>query len=235
MLARLPLPQSKHILHNLSQCITEECHGNNVRTRSWWSQTSHQHFCLEVQCHTSKTMYWQARAIRSTWGIPFLPQHHLQLQYIDSPCLQKTTNAESKPADFCVIDQHIMLDQDYGAKFEHFAGDWCQQTHLLLRNDWQVPKGVLAENHSTNKLNPNTNDNFQLAMTLFKVEQEKKENLQEILGNATYKDCFGINTFGEFQAQIVDGKIIITLSLQHRVIHWYHTNLLHPGAMRTIN
>jgi hypothetical protein len=79
---------------------------------------------------------------------------------------QNITNAETKHTNLCVLRQCITLDQDYGAKFEHFARKLNTGadglSYLEMTN--KVPNDVLSEIYAINELDRNINRDFPLAM-----------------------------------------------------------------------
>ena len=142
------------------------------------------------------------------------------------------TNAETKHTNLRILCQRITLDQDYSAKFEHFAGELNTRadglSHLQMTD--KVPQNLLQEIYSINELDRDNNVDFPLAMHLVKDGQLKDTKLTKKLGNEQYKSRFGAMTFGDFQVHTFDGKIWVPPSLQARIIDWYHENLRHPGV-----
>ena len=99
------------------------------------------------------------------------------------------TNAKTKYTNLQILRQCITLDQDYGAKFEHFAGELNTGADGLSRLQMtdDVPQNLLHEIYSINKLDHDSNIDFPLAMHLVKKEQLKDAKLTKKLGNEKYK------------------------------------------------
>jgi hypothetical protein len=98
-----------------------------------------------------------------------------------------------------------------------------------------VPEDIVNEIYAIDELNRDANNDFPLAMTLLKLEQDQDEKLQEILHRLTYKSRIGTTTFGDITVHTINNKIIVPSNLQQRIIDWYHSNLRHPGVTGTIN
>ena len=147
------------------------------------------------------------------------------------------TNAETKHANLRILRQRITLDQDYGAKFEHFAGELNTGADGLSRLQMtdDIPPTSLQEIYAINELDRNNNIDFPLTMRIIKEEQEKDSRLTKKLGDKKLKPHFGTLSFGDFQVHTYNGKIWVPPNLQPRIIEWYHENLRHPGVTRTIN
>lgn len=147
------------------------------------------------------------------------------------------TRADTKHLNLRVLRQRLTLDQEYGAKLEHYAGELNTGADGLSRLEMsdEVPQSTLIEVYAINELDPDTNVDFPLAMTIIKAEQDKDEKIQSMLTQEKYNRHFATLTFGQTTVHTLDGKILVPTSLQSRVIDWYHTNLRHPGVTRTAN
>lgn len=147
------------------------------------------------------------------------------------------TRADTKHLNLCVLRQRLTLDQEYGAKLEHWAGELNTGADGLSRLEMsdEVPQSTLAEVYAINELDRETNIDFPLAMTIMKAEQDNDEKIQSMLTQEKFKGHFATLTFGETTVLTLDDKILVPASLQLRVIEWYHTNLRHPGVTRTAN
>ena len=100
----------------------------------------------------------------------------------------------------------------------------------------EVPKDIVHEIYPINELDHDMNEDFLLAMTLLKSEQDQDKKLQEILKLPTYKTRIGTITVGGIMVHTIDNKIVVPSNLQRRIIiNWYHSNLCHPRVTRTIN
>jgi hypothetical protein len=137
------------------------------------------------------------------------------------------TSIDTKNTNLCILRQRLTLNQDYGAKFEHLAGELNTGADGLSRLQMSddVPTNLVSEIYAIDDLNSNTNFDFPLAMSLMKEEQEKDEKVQGALQKYATNDRF----------DTIEGKIIVPATLQKQIIDWYHSNLRHPGVMRTIN
>ncbi len=58
------------------------------------------------------------------------------------------------------------------------------------------------------------NEDFLLAMTLLKSEQDQDKKLQEILKHPTFKTRIRTITFGDIRVHTIDNKIVIPSNLQ---------------------
>eukprot|EP00804_Cyclotella_cryptica_P005306 CCRYP_015788-RA/>CCRYP_015788-RA protein AED:0.17 eAED:0.18 QI:0/0/0/1/1/1/2/0/513 len=147
------------------------------------------------------------------------------------------TNLETKHTNLRVLHQRLTLDQEYGAKFEHLAGELntgADRLSRLAMTD-KIPANCTAEIYAIDELNRDTNYDFPLSMKLLKEEQIKDEKIQEVLQKHDSNDRFGTLSFGTRSVHTIDGKIMVPATLQHRVINWYHNNLSHPRSTRTLN
>ena len=97
------------------------------------------------------------------------------------------TRAETKHTNLRVLRQCITLDQDYGAMFEHLAGELNAGTDGLscLKMLHDGPKVIVNKIYAIDKLDHNANNDFPLAMTLLKSKQDQDKKLQEILKRPT--------------------------------------------------
>ena len=100
------------------------------------------------------------------------------------------THAKTQHTNLPILDQHITLDQDYGAIFEHLAGELNAGAdglrYLLMLDD--SPNNIIHEIYAINELNRNDNINFPLAMLLTNLEQDRNGKIQDYINPATYKN-----------------------------------------------
>jgi hypothetical protein len=82
----------------------------------------------------------------------------------------------------------------------------------------EIPQSTLVEVYAIDQLDRDTNVDFPLAMTIIKAEQDKDKKIQSMLTQDKYKKHFATLSFGETAVHTLD-----------------HTNLRHPGVMRTAN
>jgi hypothetical protein len=147
------------------------------------------------------------------------------------------TRAETNHTNLRILRQRITLDQEYGAKFEHIAGDRNSGadglSHLEMSNE--IPQSLLTEVYAIDELDRDNNPDFPLSMTLIKSEQDKDSKLQSLLNQERHKSNFGILTFGDHEVHTFNNKVWVPPSLQQRIFEWYHTNLRNPGVTRTLN
>ena len=96
---------------------------------------------------------------------------------------QNITNAETKHTNLCILCQCVTLDQDYGATFEHLAGELNAGADGLSRLEMldKVPTAIVHDIYAIDELDRDANEDFPLAMTLLKSEQDQDEKLQELL------------------------------------------------------
>lgn len=129
------------------------------------------------------------------------------------------------------------MDQEYGATFEHWAGELNPGADGLSRLEMskEVPQSTISEVYAIDELDHDINVNFPLAMTVIKAEQDKVEKILRMLTQNKFKKHFATMTFGEVTVHTLDGKILVPANLQLRVIDWYHSNLHHPGVICTAN
>ena len=77
-------------------------------------------------------------------------------------------------------------------------------------------------------------DAYPLRWSLIQREQEKDSRLQEAVSK--YKGYHTKVILGggkEFKIHHYKDKVIVPQSLRLRVVKWYHTQLMHPGMIRT--
>jgi hypothetical protein len=147
------------------------------------------------------------------------------------------TNLETKHTNLRVLRQRLTLDQEYGAKFEHLAGELNTGADGLSRLPMtdEIPASSNAEIYAIDELNRDANYDFPLSMKLLKEEQIRDEKIQEALQKHGSNNRISTLNFGTTSVHTIDGKVMVPATLQHRIIDWYHNNLRHPGSTRTLN
>ena len=81
------------------------------------------------------------------------------------------TDAKTKHTNLCILCQCLMLNQDYSAKFKHYAGELNTGvdglSHLEMID--KVPWSALVEVYAIDDLNQDINVDFPLVMNLIKT------------------------------------------------------------------
>ena len=147
--------------------------------RNTWHGKSHQHHFSEIQQYPIQKLHWRARTFWHTQSADFITLFMVAKTWFSVTI--KLSSVQEQKTHTGVMNQHITLSQDYGVKFKHFAEqlntgvDWLG--HLEMSN--KVPKDILSEMDTTNKLGHKSNIDFPLTMTQLITEQEKYDNLQK--------------------------------------------------------
>ena len=103
------------------------------------------------------------------------------------------------------------INQDYGAIFKHLAGELNTGAHGLSRLEMfdNCPNKIVQEIYAINELDCDENNNFPLAMSLIKSEQDRDEKIQSAINRSTYKSRIVKKTFINIIVHTLDDKIII--------------------------
>jgi hypothetical protein len=229
------LPKPQQTIHHLPQHFTKVRNGSNAHPRS-----------TEQVISTFSHKFNKAQ-LKYTVGEQELRATHEACRFFHDiiygcniliRCDHKNiTSVDTKHLNLRILRQRLTLDQDYGAKFEHIAGELNTGADGLSRLQMtdNIPTNLVSKIYAIDELDSNRNFDFPLAMSLIKREQDKDIKIQETLQKQASNDRFGTMTFSNTLVHTIDGKIIIPESLQKCIINWYHSNLQHPRITRTIN
>ena len=143
---------------------------------------------------------------------------------------------EVKHASLRVLRQRIEIDQEYGATFEHLAGDLNVGADGLSRHDATstTPIRIVEEVYAVDELDRNENEDFPIAMRLVKEEQDKDAAFQALLSKPETAARFTTKEYDGVSVHCFEDRVWTPPALQKRIVEWYHNNLLHAGSTRTL-
>jgi hypothetical protein len=132
--------------------------------------------------------------------------------------------------------------EEFAPKFVHIKGEKNVVADCLSRHpaDFPPEDAIAAENgeHSerllTYALQPSDSDDEKLPMApavLYKHQQADTTLKRRM--NTSKEDKFAITNLEGYDLITEDGKIAVPISLQARIVAWYHEYLSHPGQNRT--
>ena len=130
-----------------------------------------------------------------------------------------------------------MILEEFGPTFEHIAGIKNVVADALSRLD-MTPKqhDELEDTHKTIQLSYVTEkdileETFPMAPTEIRLHQQKD---QKVLKYLKENKDFNLKRVEGKELITYKGKIYIPTSLRTRILHWYHTYLVHPGSTRML-
>jgi hypothetical protein len=144
------------------------------------------------------------------------------------------------------ITRWRLMLEEYGPEFQHVSGKDNIVADALSRLDTSNGKGTMSafcmsamirdESYEMPRVElclaaDDANlERFPMKPSLIAAEQKKDARLQKAVKSA--KADFKNVTIEDEDLLTLNGKIVIPISLQHRIVAWYHKYLAHPGQTR---